>query len=426
MARKPKIYLDYNATAPLRPTVVNAMQEVMAMPLNASSNHQFGRKAKSISEDTRRKLAEFINCFPQEIIWCGSASEANNAVVKQFAPEDVLVSAIEHSATLNACDGLEQIPVTADGVVDLAWLEKRLTKGKKVKLISVMFANNETGVIQPTTEIVKLAKAHGALVHSDAVQAIGKALFDVNSLGIDYASIGFHKNGGPVGIAAMVVRDGSPFKPFICGGGQEFNRRAGTENITAIAGVNALVDCYDFDELKQVKAWMAEMEDNILNISTPLAPSSLPTPLAGGARGGHSPHQDSIATTEFAENALPSDRYALSSPPASGVGKIPIIIGKNAPRLGHVSCIITPGISREVQLMRMDLANICVSAGSACTSGKTAPSHVLKAMGISDEVASSAMRVSGGWDTKKEDVDAFVKAWFTMYANQPEPDAIAS
>lgn len=359
------IYLDYNATAPLRPSVVAAMQEVMGLPLNASSAHKQGRFAKKIVEDTRRRLAEFLNCWPQEVIWCGSASEANNAVLRCFPAQSVLVSAIEHSAIINASSDLEHIPVTPDGVVDLAWLEHRLAEPNKPALISVMFANNETGVLQPITEVVKLARAHGILVHCDAVQAVGKLPLDFTTLGLDYMTISFHKNGGPVGIAALIVRNGAPFQPFIRGGGQEFNRRAGTENVLAIAGVGALLESWSFDELIRVRGLVEAMEGEILKATT----------VSGGT----------------------------------------FIVGRSSPRIGNTTCIIMPGISQEVQLMRMDLAGVCVSAGSACTSGKIELSHVLGAMNVSDSLASSALRISAGWNTQAGDCEAFVKAYLAMF-----------
>ena len=367
---KPIIYLDYNATAPLRPEVVEAMQAVMAEPLNASSQHQAGRRAKQVVEGTRRKLAEFLNCWPQEIIWCGSASEANNAVIHLFQPQDVLVSSIEHSAIINAADGLEQIPVTQEGVVDLDWLKERLAQPNKPKLISVMFANNETGVIQPVRKVVKLAQKHGVLVHTDAVQAVGKVPLDFTTLGADYMTLSFHKNGGPVGIAALVVKNGAPFQPFIRGGGQEFNRRAGTENVAAIAGVDALLDSWSFEEFERVGRMIVELEQ-----------------------------------------ALPPEI---------------MVVGSDAPRIGNTACLIMPGMSQEVQLMRLDLAGICVSAGSACTSGKIEPSHVLKSMNISNGLASSAIRISAGWNTQKADCEAFVKAYLAMFTQCVEDGKIAS
>lgn len=339
------IYLDYNATAPMRSTVREAMLEVLEKPLNASSAHALGRHGKKIVEDARRQLAEQLNCWPQELIWCSSASEANNAVLRMFAPDELLVSSIEHSSVLNVVEGAELIPCLPSGIIDLTWLEKRLQSPARPKLISVMLVNNETGAIQPVGEVVKLAREHSVLVHSDVVQAVGKMPLDLTMLGVDYATISFHKNGGPQGVAALFVKNGAHFTPFIRGGGQEYNRRAGTENIAAIAGVSALLSCWSPTDLDSVKKWLLEFEKNV-----------------------------------------------------------PTIVAQSVSRLGNVTCLIIPGLSQEVQLMRLDLAGICVGAGSACTSGKIEPSHVLTAMGISKEEASCAIRISSGWDTKESDI----------------------
>ncbi len=347
------IYLDYNATAPLKLEVVQAMAEVLALPLNASSVHGFGRTAKKIVEDTRRKLAEHMNCWPQEIIWCANASEANNAVLSSFP--NLLVSAIEHSSVLNAARGAEVIPVTRDGVVDMGWLQTRLQHSEKPKLISVMFANNETGAVQPIQEIAALAHEYGIFMHVDAVQAVGKLPLDFSALGVDYMTLGFHKCCAPQGIAALVVANGRPFTPFIKGGGQEFNRRAGTENIAALAGLGAWLELpEDFAHMRELRSWLDEME-------AALRPLGVETASV------------------------------------------------NAKRLPNTSCLILPKQTQEIALMQADLAGISISAGSACSSGRVEPSHVLKAMGYSNEEAARAIRISGGWGTKKEEIES-VKA----------------
>ena len=364
------IYLDYNATSPLRPKVAEFMQEVMALPLNASSVHKQGRRAKQVVETTRSELAEFLNCWPQEIIWCSSASEANNSVIRQFHGGACLVSSIEHSAILSALENVETIPVTGDGVVDLEWLERRLQGPNMPSVISVMYANNETGVIQPIKDVVALARQYNILTHCDAVQAVGKVPLDFTSLGVDYMTVSFHKNGGPVGVAALVVKNGVQFQPLIRGGGQEFNRRAGSENVTAIAGVCQLFKSWSFDELPRMKALISDIEQQL--------------------------------------------------PPEA------VIAGSEADRLGSTSCIIMPGVSQEVQLMRMDLAGICVSAGSACSSGKIESSHVLRAMGVDNKLASSAIRVSAGWNTTKADCEAFVKEWLGIFTSSKQDAKIAT
>jgi cysteine desulfurase len=362
MPENTSIYLDYNATAPLKPEVVQAMAEVLALPLNASSVHGFGRTAKKIVEDTRRKLAERMNCWPQEIIWCAGASEANNSILS--LPGSVLVSAIEHSSILKASKNAEYIPVTTDGIIHLEWLKNRLAQPEKPAMISVMFANNETGVIQPIKEIVEIAHAHSVLVHTDAVQAVGKMPIDFSSLGADYMTLAFHKCGAPQGIAALLVANGRPFTPFIKGGGQEFNRRAGTENVAALAGLAAWLDLPDdYAHMHELREWLDEME--------------------------------------FVLRAL-------------GVE----VASVNAKRLPNTSCLILPNQSQEITLMQADLAGFAISAGSACSSGRIEPSHVLTAMGYGKAEASRAIRISGGWNTKKEDIERLTKHFLKQNVKQ--------
>lgn len=329
------------------------MSEILALPLNASSAHFYGRQAKKVVEDTRRKLAERINCWPQEIIWCANASEANNGILANC--DSVLVSAIEHSSISKPTAQAEKIPVTNDGVVDLEWLRTRLVQSQKPKLISVMFANNETGVIQPIQEIATLVHTYDVLLHVDAVQAMGKMPLDFSMLGADYMTLGFHKCGAPQGIAALIVANGKPFTPFIKGGGQEFNRRAGTENVAAIAGLGAWLDLpEDYAHMQMLRAWLDELENQIT-----------PRPNADGI----------------------------------------IVVGRNSERLPNTSCIILPNQTQEITLMQADLAEIAISAGSACSSGRIEPSHVLTAMGYSKEDAGRAIRISGGWNTTQKDIE---------------------
>lgn len=404
-------YLDYNATAPLKPAVAQAMAEVLKLPLNASSVHSYGRRAKQIVEDARRKLAERLNCWPQEIIWCASASEANNALLAQFmniphrlrggikggaenaqmlpltsppqAGGIILVSSIEHSSVLKAANASELIPVTRDGVVDLEWLQTRLEQPNKPALLSVMFANNETGVIQPIKKIARLAHKYDVLMHTDAVQAVGKMPMDFSSLDVDYMTLGFHKCGAPQGVGALIVANGKPFAPFIKGGGQEYNRRAGTENIAALAGLSAWLDLpNDYAQMQQLRAWLDEMESTLMM-------SNHPPRLRGGIKAGE------------------ISAIAVDAPPACGGGVI--VVGASSPRLPNTSCIILPYQSQEITLMQTDLAGIAISAGSACSSGRIEPSHVLTAMGYSSEEAGRAIRISGGWDTKREDIEAITR-----------------
>jgi cysteine desulfurase len=361
------IYLDYNATAPVRPEVLAVMQELQALSLNPSSIHASGRYAKKILEDSRKTIAERINCFPNEVIFCGCGSEANNWALSAFGK--VLVSSVEHSSVLKTTQARhsreggnpETIPVDSEGIVSLEWLDTRLAN-KDIAVVSVMLANNETGVIQPIREVAAITRKHNVLLHCDAVQALGKIAFDYSQLGADMVTLSAHKMGGPVGAAALIVRNNLPIKPFIVGGGQELNRRAGTENIPAIAGFAEAIARIDLDFFTKLQKWFQEMEQGIASI----APKA-------------------------------------------------VIFGKASERLPNTSCIAMPNAPSETQLIAFDIEKIAVSAGSACSSGTLEPSHVLKAMGIIPEIASCAIRISGGWKTRHEELKTFANAWKNLY-----------
>jgi len=350
------IYLDYNATAPVRPEVVAAMQECLALPLNASSVHTFGREAKKRLEYARKTIAETMSAWPNELIFCGSGTEANNWALRAVTGRRVLVSAMEHSSVLAAAPEHKiLIPSTAEGLVDLAALEALLqTDG--VALVSVMLANNETGVIQPMAEVAALCRKYEALLHCDAVQGVGKIPVDFGGLGADMMTISGHKSGGPVGAAALVVRRGYALPAFLLGGGQESRRRAGTENIAAISGFAKAMELIDLNDMKRLRSWLAVMEQ------------------AMEAMGG-------------------------------------VVFGTSAPRLPNTTCVAMPGTSGEVQLMDFDLKGFAVSTGSACSSGRIEGSHVLAAMNVPKNLAESAIRISGGWKTTEEDIILFTQAW---------------
>lgn len=346
------IYLDYNATAPVRPQVVARMQEILAVPANPSSVHSYGRQAKKWLEDARKTIADAISAWPNEVIFTATGTEANAMALKGFLGRRVLASAVEHSSVLSHTK--EFIPVDCNGLVDLQALEEKLSKSGDT-LVSIMLANNETGVIQPIMEIAAICKKHGALLHADAVQALGKIPVDFGALGVDMMSISTHKCGGPIGAAALVIRRDLPIQPLFTGGGQELRRRAGTENVAAIAGFAKAVELFDFGHMRKLRGWLDGLEEG--------------------------------------QNVL----------------------GKGAERLPNTSCIAMPGVSNEVQLMGFDLEGFAVSAGSACSSGRIEPSHVLKAMGIAEVQAKSAIRVSGGWQTTENDIISFTNAWIQTY-----------
>lgn len=377
------IYLDYNATAPVRPEVILRMQEMRAVPANPSSVHRFGREAKKHLENARKIIADAISAWPTEIMFTGSGTEAN-ATALRGTGRRVLVSAVEHSSILKPSSLVEEsrvegnsphtqasnmlqqsllpnppspggrgniIPVDANGIVDLAALEKMLAGAPA--LVSVMLANNETGVIQPIREISELCKKHGALLHTDAVQGLGKIPVDFATLGCDMMTISAHKCGGAVGAAALVVRRDLPITPLLVGGGQELGRRAGTENIAAIAGFARAVELFDFAHMKKLRGWLDKMEKEMAAM----------------------------------------------------------VFGQLAPRLPNTSYVAMPGVGNEVQLMDFDLKGFAVSAGSACSSGRIEISHVLTAMGAPRELAGSAIRVSGGWATTEVEICRFTDAW---------------
>lgn len=368
----PDTYLDYNATAPLRPEVRTRIDELLEFPANASSLHRFGREAKKHLEDARKTIAEAVSAFPNEIIFTACATEANAMALRGFAGRHVLVSAIEHSSVLrhpgegrdprsssserpDMDPGLRRddiIPVTSVGVVDVAALDALLAKTPGA-LVSIMLANNETGVIQPIREVGEICKKHGALLHADAVQAIGKIPLDFTALGADMMTIAAHKMGGPVGAAALIIRQDLAIAPLLTGGGQELRRRAGTENMAAIAGFAKAVELIDFTHMQKLRGWLDTMEQ-----------------------------------------ALPKAT----------------IFGKASARLPNTSCLSSSSLSQEVQLMKLDLTGFAVSAGSACSSGRIEPSHVLLAMGVEKALAATAIRISGGWATTEDEIKAVTSA----------------
>lgn len=367
------IYLDYNATSIARPEAVEKMREILALPSNPSSVHSFGRAAKKHLEDARKIIAEAINAFTDEVIFTASGTEANATALSGFPDRRVIVCETEHSSVIKAthepaCDsGMagcmdpnllqgKPIPVDSNGIVNLGTLEAMLSAGGKPALVSVMLANNETGVIQPIAEVAALCKKHNALLHCDAAQGLSKIPVDFGALGADLITLSSQKCSGPLGAAALVIRRKLPFTPLLKGGGQELGRRAGTENVAAIAGFGVAVQKMDLNRMKQLRCWLDAMEDDILQ--------------AGG-----------------------------------------MVVGKAVERLPNTSCVIMPGVSNETQLIDFDLKGFAVSAGSACTSGRIQASRVLLAMGIPENVASCAIRVSGGWGTKEEEINAFTAAW---------------
>jgi cysteine desulfurase len=364
------VYLDHNATSPLRPEAFDAMAEALRAGGNPSSVHRVGRGARARVEAARRQVAELVGALPAEVTFTSGGTEANNLALSGSGRRRMLVSAVEHDSVLRAATNTELLAVDRNGVVDLAVLEKMLRSSREPALVSVMFANNETGVLQPIGDVVRLASKAGALVHCDAVQGAGKVPLDLHALGVDYLSLSAHKLGGPTGVGALVVRSGAPLIASQRGGGQELNRRAGTENVSGIAGFGAAAAA------------------------------------AQAGLKGVSPLRDRL------EQAL------------LGIAPAACVFGAGVPRLPNTSCISMPGVKAETQVMALDLAGVCVSAGAACSSGKVTRSPVLLAMGIEAAMADTALRISLGWNTQPGDIERLIEAWRDLYIRVANSDMV--
>ncbi|NWG70060.1 MAG: cysteine desulfurase [Parvularculaceae bacterium] len=368
-------YLDYNATCPVRPEVIVTVADAMRLIGNSSSVHAEGRAARAVVEGAREKLRSLVNAPVNGVILTGGGTEAIhyalNGLVRNGSVRRIFASAIEHAAVpANAqCCGVpvETVPVRPSGVVDLDWLRDRLKAHDPARdggfLVCLMFANNETGVLQPVAEAAEIAHARGGLLFTDAAQAVGKVPVNFVMSGADLMAVTAHKFGGPIGVGALIAGQNLPLEPVMRGGGHENNRRAGTHNVPAIAGLGKACD---------------------------LAPDCI---------------------SRAADIARLRDRMQAAAERAGAV-----IWGKGAARLPGTLSLSAAGFSSQTQLMAMDLAGIAISSGSACSSGKTKPSHVLTAMGASEDLASCGIRVSVGWNSSEEDADAFCAEWPAAYA----------
>lgn len=357
------LYLDHNATAPLKREARVAMETWLDQVGNPSSVHGFGRRARRALEQARDDVAAMVDADPAGVIFTASGTEADNLALCGFPSHLPVVSAIEHPAVLNARGDAERLAVDGNGVVDLAALDALLVEIGPA-IVSIMLANNETGVIQPVAEAAGIAHAHGALIHCDAVQAPGRMAVSMTALGVDLMTLSAHKIGGPVGAAALILAPGIELAPLLRGGGQERGRRAGTENVAAIAGFGAAARLVGVDlaQANQVRA-----------------------------------------RRDWFEAAI------LAEVPDA------VIFGRAAERLPNTSCISMPGVDAETQLIAFDLAGIAVSSGSACSSGKVAASHVLSAMGVAPERAGSAIRVSLGVEIDDPAIERLIEAWISLW-----------
>jgi cysteine desulfurase len=353
-----RTYLDHNATSPLKPAARHAMAAALDRLGNASSIHAEGRKARALIDGAREAIARSLGVLPAMVVFTSGGTEANNLAIHGAPVERLAVSAVEHPSVIEAAKArglhLEIIPVDAMGLVKLDELRAMLKRSPLATLISVMLVNNETGVVQPIRDIVEIARSANALVHTDTVQAFGKMPVNFALLGCDLMTISAHKLGGPMGVGALVIRDGLSLAVQMNGGGQELRRRAGTENMPAIAGFAAALD---------------------------------PAPV------------DQAALRDSLEEAL----RALSPDV--------VFFGRDVERIGNTSCFALPGFSADMALIGLDLEGVAVSSGSACSSGKVARSHVLAAMAVPPELTTGAIRVSLGWNSTAEDIANFTAAW---------------
>ncbi|WP_300576723.1 cysteine desulfurase family protein [Phenylobacterium sp.] len=365
------VYLDHNATAPIRPEALAAASEAMIAGGNPSSVHAAGRASRARMEQARTEVAELIAAPASTVIFTSGGTEANALAVESAVATGsrrLILSAIEHDAVLETARAsgaqVELMPVDGSGQADLAWLTARLAAWDAADgrpFVALMLANNETGVIQPVAEAAVLVRQAEGWLHVDAVQAAGRIAIDSRALGADTLAISSHKIGGPPGAGALAFGPRATLVRRLHGGGQERGRRAGTENVPAIAGFGA---------------------------------------AAAQARAELASAADQAAWRDAAERTLI----------AAGA----VVMGQGAPRLPNTLCFAGPGFPAELQVMTLDLAGVMVSAGSACSSGKVKASRVLDAMGQT-ELAGAAIRVSGGWSTKPEDWKQMVEAWITAY-----------
>src|SRR5262249_48108552 len=362
-------YLDYNATAPLRPEVCEAMIAAFDTCGNPSSIHTEGRAARALVEAARAKVAALVGARTEEVLFTSGGSEANALALapQPGAAWHCYVSAVEHSSVLSGGrvyrGSTTRIPVSGDGVVDLGVLEKELAKhhlGGWRPFVSLMAANNETGAVQPVAKASDIVHAADGLLHTDAVQVAGRLQLDLAALGADMMTLSAHKIGGPKGVGALVLRDGVAVEPLIKGGGQERRGRAGTENVAGIVGfgVAAELAAADVHRVSEIAALRDGLEASALGIEP--------------------------------DAVVASGRVA---------------------RLPNTSCIAVPGTEAETLVIGLDLVGVAVSAGSACSSGKVEASHVLSAMGLPPDIAQGAIRVSLGIGTMSADIERFIGAW---------------
>ncbi len=382
-------YCDHNATSPLRPECLSAMTHALGIGGNPSSIHARGRAARAIVEDAREKVAALAQAPADAVIFTSGATESNNLALFGAAEGSLegeegritrlFVSAIEHSSILATASRLAErfpwirlapLPVTTDGVIDLEALRVALREGKGRALVAVMAANNETGVIQPIADVSRLVREAGALLLVDAVPAAGKIGLDFALC--DYMTLSAHKIGGPQGAGALLAAAHAPLAPQLVGGGQQKGLRAGTENLSGIAGFGA-------------------------------AAHALCDAEGERARIAHCRDRFEAALKQFVPET--------------------VFFGAGQPRLCSTSCFALPGVAAETALIALDLDGVSMSSGATCSSGKVSVSHVLTAMGVEEAVAACALRASFGWNSTMDDVNAAVESLLKLWERTRSPKA---
>ena len=366
-----RVYLDWNATTPLRSEAREAMATALNLSGNPSSIHAEGRLARKLVEEARADVAKAVGADARNVVFTSGGTEANSLALTPGLRRNsglpvnrLIVSAIEHASVLTGGrfprEAIETLDVTKSGLADLDHMRALLT-GAPPPLVSVMLANNETGAIQPITEVADIVHSAGGLVHVDAIQAFGKIPFNIKTLNADLITLSGHKLGGPKGVGAVVLAEGiSGLDALIRGGGQEQGRRAGTENVAGIAGFGAAV-----------RAAIGALEGDAKRV-----------------KKLHERLEDGLRRTE-------------------GIN----VFADDVPRIPNTTLFSLPKLKAETAVIGFDLEGIAVSSGSACSSGKVQPSHVLAAMGYSPELAAGAIRVSLGCSTTEADIDRCLEAW---------------
>jgi cysteine desulfurase len=369
--KKPPVYCDYNAGAPVRAEAAVAMSRALAAGGNASSVHATGRRARALIEDAREKLAGMLGASAENLVLTSGATEALHLALASAGAVSLIILAVEHDAVFeHATRALKTpyvAPVDVGGVIDLTALAELLADAPKPALVAVQLANNETGVIQPIARVAALCREHGAMLLVDAAQAFGRIPVDIADLDASYLVVSSHKLGGPPGAGALVLAPGAPFTIARFGGGQERGRRPGTENMPAVVGFAVAAE-WALRDLDTDAKRLAAMRDRF-------------------------------------EAGLPRDA---------------VIFGAHAKRLHNTSNFALPGLSAETAVIAMDLEGVAISSGAACSSGKVRSSRVLAAMGVAPDLAKGAVRFSFGHESKESDVDEALNALAKVAARRAQ------